>query len=450
MQCGGTLQLARPTIQRDYLALLESFRYYEESVVPNLFPRRPGQWAGVDRAVPWHEAPLVLQNCLTVAFRSMHLKLLAGSENHDLCYYRGLALTRLQDALPSAIQDPQGIVLSCILLLVGAELFVPPYSSWILHFEAAQRVIHLRGGISRCLRSIRQPREVLLPFIYQDILTGTCASSETLRDDSTVLIKYPDIIRTMFSTHVSSQFLFPVPLLAIISQVNHLRTTIWSSSSEANVEGIFQRLENFAAGDWARFAPDAEILRNVIDKSPGPEQMTALVRFAECCRLATLLYAGLACPTLAPAVLSSSLRRVLQQLLEHIVAIFVDADRHPYGPLTSKLWRYMRWPSFVAAYACIGWFPDLERNYDDGNEAECRVIKLLLGSTSDSVASGSRLQSALGYFARVRGMRALSPRWTWDDGFPVRCCLFITRLEPEEVCIPLVALKGKILEPEEH
>ena len=425
-----SVQLYRPSADRDYLALLESFRYYELHVLPGLFPPALfGKPPGVDRNTPWHEVPPVVQNCLTVVFRSMHNESNALISNGDkeLCYYRARSLKMLQDALPGAVEDPYGVALSCILLLVGAEFRMSPYSSWLLHFQAAQRLIMLRGGMTVCLATLPGVQQTLMHFLYQDLFTGTSANSDTLRENLHSLLDYPNILSRIEADYAFSPLFFPNTLLIALARTNIMRATP-ESSSTTDFTTIWHDIESFSAPTWALAALNSLFAARYGVQLQGDEtSVDALVLFAECCRSATLLYLALSCQSFAPSTLHAGrLLKIYRDLCTHITTILSAAEKDLSGPPRSQLWRFNRWAVFVAAYARIAWFSPRDAELG-GDVPEYAATEVLHEWTRDFTDGAQRHQMAREYLANVRWRRSLYEKWTWDDGFPERCCLFITK-----------------------
>ena len=414
-----------PSGDRDYLALLESFQLYEIHILPRRFPSQaPFKRTKIDRDVPWHVVPKVLQHCLIVSFRNMQPDVNGADSKsrHELHHYLGLSFAELQRMLPGAVEDPYGIALSCILLMCG-NLLLPPRGSWLMHFDAAQRLISLRGGIERCLKNMSDSRVVLIGHIFQDIFTATTSTSEILGCGYSAHLAYTRLIPDIEADLMIAGLIFPAPTLLAVTRTNLLRASVLPSSSETFME-IWQSIETFDPALWAVTIMQKAVscplpLKPEDDTLSGA--LSGLTAFATCCQSAGLLYLGLSCPPSSPTSIANALFVAKCKLSANIRHLFEAADADINGPLHAQLWRFISWPMFVSAYARIGWhLIDAKGESHSTVQAEIDRIRAT-GAAKDC----HRHFLAAEYLHDVEMKRALRLEWTWDDGFTSRCNLFL-------------------------
>ena len=420
------LLLYKPSSDRDYLALLESFQYYEVYVLPRLLPTQaPFRRTKVDRDVPWHEVPKIVQHCLIVFFRSMQPDFNAPHPNsrQDLCHYRGLSLSELQEILPDAVTEPYGVALSCILLLMGTDLLLPPFGSWLTHFEAAQRLISLRGGIKRCLRDQPGSRTVLINYVLQDIFTGTTSNSKALGSRYSAQLDYPALLPDITADFVTRGFHFPVVILLAVARTNVLRATS-RSSSQGTFRAIWQSIETFAPASWAISIMQQEALCTPPfrpEDTALSETLSGLTCYAKCCQSAGLLYLAFSCPPPRSALIANSLSLAKHDLAANIRLLFDMSDLDTDSPFHTQLWKFIGWPMFISVYARIGWHL-VGAGGEDNSSAHAEIDRI----RATGAAKGShRLLIAAEYLHNIHEKRALRQSWRWDDGFSSRCDLFL-------------------------
>ena len=113
-----------PTHDRETALIIDSVKYYNTELVPDLSPvALPFRRSHIPVEF-WHLVPTIFKHALLVFVRTNQ----AGKAfsdpilQPDLVHYRGRSLTQLQGMLSDANQvaaDPQGVALLSVLFLMG-------------------------------------------------------------------------------------------------------------------------------------------------------------------------------------------------------------------------------------------------------------------------------------------------------------------------------------------
>ena len=395
----------------EHVDLFESFDYYETYVMPRTIPaQQPFIRSKIDRKVPWHILPPLIQYCMILSLRSM----LTDSESpntmlvrNSLYHYRNLSLSELQIMLPDAVTDRYGVALAGIILFMGADLSLCRFGSWALHFDAAQKIIILRGGIKRTLSDLPQSRSLLLRFVIADILTASTCSSSSLSNLYDHQSQCNDLLPTLERDLVCEGCICPPVIVQAINRVNILRTDVSGSKSEFSE--ILHLIQAFDTMAWAR---------SMIDKTDSllSEDATShLESLSRCFQLSAALYLFYACSTPEFLPHDSSLNATGQQLSNLLHSFFERAQTDHNGPLYTRLWKFLTWPLFVHVYVRIAWHV-----HDENDRSRARTDIEMIAVTAVTLKS-SALSATAQHLLHILNASKYATTWVWDDGFSRRC-----------------------------
>lgn len=367
---GTALPKQRFAEDRALWTLTDCADYWNSHIIPSVFPaERPFFRPTLGPDINYCAIPKVTLHFIIVAFRTTQAAWLRRDPltQPDLCHFRGMGLRELPTYLETAGTDPRGIALVSIVMLMMSEL-LSPGSAWLMHLEAVQRIVTLRGGLSPCIASMSDSVFLLVQFSVIDVLTSTICPTETLAP--LLCAEETDQIPNMDFHLFTCASTCPVEVFQAVARTSELRRQQALSRKSTHVGEISQfdkvlnDLHAFDCESWAYRLANLGCAHPLIASSMAPCSSTAgLASVAECFRSAALLYLHLSCSNPAdPDTLTQAL--VASQSLHHEASsLFAKSSDNFDGPLDTQLWKFITWPLVIAAYAWVGWDiinPDIE------------------------------------------------------------------------------------------
>ena len=411
--------------QRDVWTLTQCAHYWNEEVIPSILPaERPFFRPLVTLDWHWQELPKVAMCFVILAFRSTQAAklLMDPTSQPDLCHYRGMGLRELPQYLDGAATDPQGIALSSIMMLMLSDLLLPD-STWLLHLEAVQRIVAMRGGVAECIKAMPDLKFVMVQYLVTDALTSTTSNSAQLQ--RRVMENMVRDIPNIDFQCVTCGCICPAELLLAVARTSRLRAVrrqalIISDETEPepcekDFAKLLEDIESLNCEAWAVRMSHLGLVHPITESNVRPCTSTAgLTHVAQTFQAAALLYLHLSCSDSNNATTIPRAQAASKQLYAASNALFAKASHNWNGPLDTQLWKFITWPLVIAAYAWAGW--DVWGGQGDLDEVFGRLDMI-------AVAKGTKTRSCAGdYMSRVRTKRARVPEgeWTWDMGFRVR------------------------------
>lgn len=404
---------------RDVWTIMDCTEYWNRHVIPEIFPvERPFYRVTIQpNDIAAQTVPKVCLHFIIVAFRSAQAAklLIDPSTQPDLCYYRGLGLRELQQYLEGAATDPEGIALVSIVTLMTSELYIPK-SSWLIHFNAAQRIVALRGGMASCMRSVVNTNFILVQFFVIDTLTSTTCDSSVLPQApyQERIGDMPDIDFQLISCASAC----PAEILKSIAYTSALRRRNLEDTRtpSAEFDAVLRNLEEFDCTAWAVKMSNMGLSHPIVAAKVAPcSSIEGLVSVAESFRSAALIYLFLGCGISVNEHDRMERARTATAILhDELNNLFDKASDDPDRPIDTQLWKFATWPLFIAAYVGVGW--DIAAPTGDLDRLYARLHRI-------GKARGALLRSnAEGHLKDVQARRAkcLDRTWTWDMGFTDR------------------------------
>lgn len=411
---------------RDLWTLVDCANYWNNNVIPSTFPaERPffrPYIMGDEIAV--QPIPKICLHLVIVAFRATQAaKLLIDPVTQpDVCYYRGMGLRELPKYLEEAGTDPHAVALMSVVMLITSDI-VTRDGSWLVHLDAARRIVDLRGGMGACVSSVPDSIFVLTQLYLIDTLTSATCKSAKLPDVS-LADTIGDIPNIDFQL-ITCASTCPVEVLQVIARTSSLRRRIWRRGTSPNTSSspttsfsytsLLDELNGFDSAAWASRISHLGLSYPVQVSNVAPCSSTeGLSSVAECFRSAALVYLILSCNTVIEEGDMDTVRCACKVLLTNVNELFDKASQDWNTPLDTQLWKFVTWPLVVAAYAWIGWGIEVEGLY---LETLFSRLKFITGAKSLLSMPG-----ATPHLQEVRSRRADFPDlcWTWDKGFKER------------------------------
>ncbi len=415
-----------PWESQDMLTIFDSIQCYNQTVVSTTKCLPPAlRRNSIQDDIPWHLLPLLLRHTFILTFRTLH----AAEQGNDslscsvISRYRSLGLEQLRQQLSTAVDDPYGVALSAILLLLGADITVSADGSWIVHFNAARKLIALRGGIQFCLDTNPTLRDALLDFMLVDIFTAlTCHSGQIFPNSlsSEEHSTYLSIISGSDACVIAKSCACPPEILQAIVRTNLLRTNSQALELNLNLtqrtefEDILHTIERFGVDHWAirLLSIGVQQPARIADVS-STDVFTAISLVASLYQFAALIYLLRSCFHIINQSTQLLIQATQQNIQDQITAL---CDEHGYqnnAELQKQILRRLEWPMFVSAYETIGWNAE-----EDSKNACLQQFQTIANKTGSR-----RLHDALKHLRNVHYTRNMSPSssWSWDLGFTTRC-----------------------------
>lgn len=417
------------------LAVIDAIQSYNKHVVRRVSPaHHPFKRQQIPEGIDWHTMPRVLQHLLIVTTRSSQAikNRTDPTLRQDICHYRGLSLHELKQQLPAAVTDFYGLALGCILLLMAADMHPSAEESWAWHFQAARRIIDLRGGLNVCLCDIPNLQVPLLNYMIVDILTATtCKSTHLFTDNASIRThsEYLAVIPEWEEDILASSYPCPHIILQSIVRTNILRSSrqawqvLYMLPANSDQQGILdefskirETIESFDAQSWTiQVLQRGKTLPQRAEDCPSAANVSAFTSLTLCYKSAAFLYLLLSFTSSQGEPLPQTVHYAKQVLDEQSSLIFIASDRSDEdGPLHTQLWKFLTWPLMISVYACVGW--DIGLDIEDANTELDRLER------KATTFGMERLLIAIKYIRNIwlqKSSNAQFP-WTWDDGFSSR------------------------------
>jgi hypothetical protein len=413
---------------RENRLLVECSDFFNTHMLPAMIPAYRPFKREEHIAHHWTFIPRVLRNVMLLFVRTAqerHAKRDA-SPSLELCHFRGQSLTDLRCSIPEAASDPFGIVLAGVLTLTGIELSNPSFGehAWKYHFDAARRIIQLRGGFGKCFFNLPHSEGLLIKYMVLDIFTSTtCDISALTRNDVHDQPNYIPIILLRERFLIENGHLCPQQLLRAVIRTTSLRVLLQKPAlngdsqiyPDSTFEGIRTDILAFDAQTWAeKVSRYGVVLPATVEDVPSPAAVGSWVLVAESYRYAALLYIMLSIQ--APST-TEELQHVakLQRLLStYVKGLFSMGSPDPDGSIETQLWKFTTWPAFVSTYVGICWC------CFDGNALENDLKQV---REAAEVLKSPALLRGVDFMNGVAEKRAkdFEALWKWSDGFPARC-----------------------------
>ena len=411
------------------MALLDSIRYYNTCIVPDMHPASPPFKREEISPLHFSLLPGILQRLFIVTSQTIR----AAKDGVDpmsrpeLCRYRGLCLHELSESLQDASTDPYGITLTAILILMLSDMQIYCEGLWSCHLEAARWIITRRGGLEKCLETLPGIRGLLANFVVVDILTATTCSGSLLRSRSTqAQSRYIPFLPLLEEDIISSVVPCPQEVLQAIAHTNVFRASSppspdndpRDSTQLHTFEAILKSIEDFDPRAWAaRVSNYGRTLPPRESNCVSVIDITGLTSLAICYKSAATLYLLLSSHTYVGAELQARINCAEHTLSSQIRFLFEIASIDAEGPLHTQMWKFLVWPLVVHIYVRVSW--------NAGDEPVGRDLDHAR-STALSLGSRSLLQAVelMGSVQVKRGAN-LNATWVWDNGFTSRYAFVI-------------------------
>lgn len=414
------------TTIRETRILHHSSQYYNTYLLPEIVPAYLPFKRDDQAAREWDTAPLVLRHLMVLLVKSAQSRQGACESSSELYHYRARTLEDLRRSLSEAVEDPYGIALSAVILLMGVELQYPEFGSWtwLYHFNAAKRIVRLRGGYGQCFFGLPHSQGMLLKLMMVDTFSMTLCNRGEMEEDSVQLqLKYLPIMLLREQTLVESGHLCPQPLLRCIILTTILRAQSQMPRKSAlggtepcqSYDRILTDILAFDALHWSEKVALYGLIRPLrVEDAPTSLDEETWHALALAYQYAAQIY--LFASVQAPTTLHEhdQLIELQKCLAQQIDYLFHVANRDPDAPIPTQCWKFALWPATVSVVIDIGWCSEGFEQMDQKWQ-RLQLIAETLGSSSLLKAS---------CFARnVADRRAvhLEATWSWDDVFSTRC-----------------------------
>lgn len=335
-----------PSNNEDELAICDSIWWYNDVFYPEFQATMPlgSRRKHLQEDVPWHLIPPMIQHMFIALLRSLHANKrgIDPLSRAEVCHYRGLTLKELSKYLPRAVEDPYGIALAAIMMLIRTDMQSSVKGNWVLHFNAARHIIIQRGGVKTCLEKMGSNwKESFVGFMLVDIFTATTCRSrllfpneENVGDCSKYLLVLPGLERFYLERNCAC----PLPIVLVITRTNLLRhkTQALGQMQEAEqvrnnkslateLENILSSICNFDAGSWAvRILNNGRILPLRLEDTPTETCVSDLISQALRYQAAALLHLILSSERSRETSMQGYVKSAQQTLGKQLRLLFVQ------------------------------------------------------------------------------------------------------------------------------
>ncbi|KAK4505841.1 hypothetical protein PRZ48_003806 [Zasmidium cellare] len=409
-------------MDKDDLQVIESCKFYNAVVVKDVSPAQaPFQRVEIPADYWRRYMPKMLQHVWISLMKSMQATK-AGVDPFsvtDICQYRASGLRELTKALPGATNDPYGLILSCVMTMMSADLYTG--GPWTTHLEASRRILLLNGGFKQCFERVWPLRRILLNYTIADVFSATTCNSRLIGDTCAVMhAEYIEVLDNGDQDVFACSRPCPRQMIQAIAKANILRASLSNSSTTmdeelcAKIEDLSDFIQQFDATKWAISVSDfGKTLPQKAEDCLDERDAIALSSYASCYQSATLQYFLLSCTTPLTPQDRWRVHLASQTLSQHLRSLFSSATLDQEGPLHTQLWKLLSWPILVGIYVGLG-FRISEEEVDAHLE---RLHKI------SSVAGLVRSMDITKFVHRIKAQRARcsAADWKWDDGFYSRC-----------------------------
>jgi hypothetical protein len=417
---------------RENRLLVECSDFFNTHMLPTMIPAYRPFKREEHVAHHWTFIPRVLRNVMLLFVRTAQERHAKNdtTPSLELCHFRGQSLTDLRCSIPEAASDPFGIVLAGVLTLTGIELSNPSFGehAWKYHFDAARRIIQLRGGFGKCFFSLPHSEGILIKYMILDIFTSTtCHVSALTRTNVHDQTSYIPIVLLRERFLIENGHLCPQQLLRAIIRTTNLRVVSQKPTSnrgsifypDSTFEGIRTDMLAFDAQAWAEKVSRYGIaLPATVEDAPSSAAIGSWVLVAESYRYAALLYLLLSIRAPSTTEELEHIGKLHGLLSTYVKGLFSMGSPDPDGSIETQLWKFTTWPAFVSTYVGICWSCSdahaLENDLQQVREA-AEVLK------SPTLLRGVDFMNGVAE-KRAEDFGAL---WKWSDGFPARCAFAV-------------------------
>lgn len=412
---------------RETRLLLDASDWYNEHMLPQLMPAQLPFRRENHRAASWTEVPSVIRNLMLLLVKTAQTKRAGNGldSQSELCLYRGRILLDLKCSLAEAASDPFGIVLAGIITFMGVDLQNPAFGkwNWIYHFNAAHRIIQLRGGFAKCFFGLPFLQGLLSKYMMLEIFsTSTCCTEQLSVERVRAQINYIPIILLREHAMLESGQLCPQQLLQAIIRTNILRCASQRSHAQEDTltyDDILAAILDFDPWGWAERVCRFGLKRPLLPgDEPDSQTLKAWSAVGMCFKQATLLYAmiSIRAPTLEEEM--QEVASIQERLELHLLYLFSVASPDVDGSIDTQLWRFCLWPAVISAYVSVCW---CRRSDEDLGNQQWQF------RTAGATLKNDCLSSCADFMRNVaeRKKGSMGTIWRWSDGFDSRSCAFV-------------------------
>ncbi|KAL1958564.1 hypothetical protein VTO42DRAFT_4161 [Malbranchea cinnamomea] len=245
---------------------------------PTLHAIYPKQWQDQLTDIIWYVLFAVVETHRAIqtssfAYNAIHDALPRDADHHlqlnrEVYGYKSRAFRLLNEELQRPDRQLNDMTLTCVLTLLLAETQLAAVGGWHAHFQGANKIIQVRGGLAAVFRQIPYWRNDLLKYFMLADICGAATEANLLLSDAERQLEYRPLIEEFFDNGSGTCVPFPDELLNAMIQVNYLRA---ASSSNRLVEGgdqdaitdndtgtlkssvrdVLERILSFSASQWS-------------------------------------------------------------------------------------------------------------------------------------------------------------------------------------------------------
>ena len=410
---------------RECRLLLESSQYYNDFMLPEAVPAHLPFRRGDLQAAHWTKAPSIIRNLMLLFVKSNQVRRAGGREDlsPEVCAYRSRSLTDIKESLSVAANEPYGIALSGVLLLMGIEILNPGFGhfNWMHHFKASRQIINLRGGFAKCFFDLPHAQSLLTKYMILDVFSSTtCCISELDITSIQAQARYGPITLLREKSLLEAGFSCPQPLMQAIIDTNILRWTLQARHKSRldidhsrKYEDVLANILRFDPEPWAqRTARYGLVLPLRVGEVPSSAVSEAWRALAESHKQAAMLYCmlSLRAPTFDEE--KELITNIQSSLARQLQSLFNLATSDPDGPIETQLWKFCLWPVVISTYVSICWCC-----------CECQEMtgELMQLHTTANALGNSPLMRSWAVLSDIAAKRSdFSGTWKWNDGFSAR------------------------------
>ncbi|KAK2831897.1 hypothetical protein FQN49_007058 [Arthroderma sp. PD_2] len=240
--------------------------YYEYELVPDLDPINHSIRTESGDPTCWQEdLASILWNILICAVDTH--KAIRSQPDDQVEIGRSVYKSKSQTfmRLNKKLADPKtqisDVTLISVLTLFLAETQLSAVGSWTTHFEGANHIIRLRGGVKTIAQQSKYLHGLLTFFMAADVLSYTTIPNALPILDAIRQLEYTELIPDVFQNGSETCIPCPNELFAAIIQINHLRAISENAIVEighdngfnfkASVHALLQTILSFPIASWA-------------------------------------------------------------------------------------------------------------------------------------------------------------------------------------------------------
>ncbi|KAL6710639.1 hypothetical protein ACN47E_008687 [Coniothyrium glycines] len=184
---------------------------------------------------------------------------IASVKRAKVYQHRGAAIRALSHYVGQDTTRCNDMTIASVLMFLSVELQNPAYADWRPHASGLQRLIDMRGGFIKLMKSAPYLAPTLIVYVLIVILANTCSPSW---DQITISATTDGIIEDVQAVYslIFPYTLCPPELFSDIMRVNELRLKASASminceidpDHELEAHDLLRRIERFDPEDWAQ------------------------------------------------------------------------------------------------------------------------------------------------------------------------------------------------------